>query len=641
LPSCHFPITVQITGTPSDDQLELLGAHIERAVFEQIAAAERELGHLLASHGTIVARPESPSAVPAVHVAARPGHRHRQRTRTRHVPGSAGASKPPAATPPPATAKAASDDRPSSPVGAAAGKPPATPAPEPVAGSVGLALEQVKLISSQTNKVRSLRPWVIFETLPWNPRDDALKKELFLKLKGAYAALHQAQGVLADAQRREAAAASVPPQPSRRRKGKGATKPPTIAQAQAVVTSAESQVGDVTRQLKQYVKSKLDTPNSNPRTAQAKAELKKAQNEKRAIESQLTAVKHHRRPDPGEVDRLTEQLAAARSRESAAAATLTRLLEDLRTEIDQADWSEQEIDQTIAVYEVDGAQATLKSQVEAYATITPEGFEGKAKRTVASSTTVPELLAKDTNIGDSAKKILAIISGFEGGFTALNTWDIADVTFGMVQWTTGSGGIGDLTRALSIIKRAAPGAFAARLTRYGLDVDPRAGLVLTRPDGTVLKGIDAAQAIKFDAKLAAVLSAAGTDPAIQAAELRAAYQIEVKGQLNRKLPVHFPATSPGAKATTVAIPVSALITSEYGVGVLVNRTVHAGPPAEKDLVHAIDQYVTSHHIQPTDDLADWGPDCEVDLLTVIKTRADKDRIAAMSKKLDHTPGSFR
>jgi hypothetical protein len=638
LPSCHFPITVQITGTPSDDQLELLGAHIERAVAEQIAAAERELGRLPASHGAIVAGAGSSAAAPAAHVAARPGRHHGQRTRTRHVRGSAGVKKPLAATPPPATAKTAGDDQPSGPTGAAAGKPPATPSPEPAAGSVALALGQVKLISTQTSKELSLRPWVIFDTLPWNP-DDGGKGKLFRKLHKAYSALYQAQGVLADAQRREAAATSVPPQPSRRRRSKGARKPPTVAQAQALITSAESQVGDATRQLKQYVKSKLGSK-WNPRTAQARAELSKAQAEGGDIERQLAAVKRRRRPDLSEVDRLTERLAAARSRESEGAAALTRLLETLRREIDEADWSPQQIDRTVAVYEVDGARATLASQVEAYATITPEGFEGSAKRTAASNSTVPELLAKDATLGESTKKILALISGFEGGFTALNTWDIADVTFGMAQWTTGRGGIGDLTRALSIIKRAAPDAFTARLARYGLDVDARTGLVLTRPDGTVVKGLEAARAIKTDAKLAAVLSAAGTDPAIQAAELRAAYQIEVKGALDTRLQVPFPATDPDAKKTTLAIPVSALITSEFGVGVLANRTVHGGFPGKK-LADAIEHYVKSHQIQPTEDLADWGPHSEADLVAAISEPIDAARIAAMKTQLDSNPGSFR
>ena len=61
---CHFPITVRITGTLGDDQLELLARTVERAVTERIAAAERELDRLLGSHGAIVAQRLSQAAAP-------------------------------------------------------------------------------------------------------------------------------------------------------------------------------------------------------------------------------------------------------------------------------------------------------------------------------------------------------------------------------------------------------------------------------------------------------------------------------------------------------------------------------------------------------------------------------------------------
>jgi hypothetical protein len=48
---------VRITGTITGEQLDMLGAQVERAVTERIAAAERELGLSLGRHGAIVARP--------------------------------------------------------------------------------------------------------------------------------------------------------------------------------------------------------------------------------------------------------------------------------------------------------------------------------------------------------------------------------------------------------------------------------------------------------------------------------------------------------------------------------------------------------------------------------------------------------
>jgi A nuclease family of the HNH/ENDO VII superfamily with conserved AHH len=63
--SCHFPITVRITGTLGNDQIERLAAQVEQAVAERIAAAEGELDRLLGSQGAIVAKPTGPAPTAA------------------------------------------------------------------------------------------------------------------------------------------------------------------------------------------------------------------------------------------------------------------------------------------------------------------------------------------------------------------------------------------------------------------------------------------------------------------------------------------------------------------------------------------------------------------------------------------------
>src|SRR5262249_55082036 len=158
------------------------------------------------------------------------------------------------------------------------------------------------------------------------------------------------------------------------------------------------------------------------------------------------------------------------------------------------------------------------------------GLEGKAALAAKGGPTVAELLAKDTTLGASAKRILEIISEFEGQFSSLNTWDIADVTWGMVQWTTGASGKGDLIAALKIVKETEPAAFGERLRKSGLDVADD-GIVLTRSDGTVLRGLAAAKALAASAQLSAVLSAAGADPKIQVAQLKASFELEVQKPL--------------------------------------------------------------------------------------------------------------
>ena len=191
-------------------------------------------------------------------------------------------------------------------LGAALGQPLPPHQPALAAEWIGQALAEVGLVSSRTRKVLSLRPWVIFETLPWNPLDGG-KKRLFAGLQKAYAALRRAEGVLADAQQREAALASAPAHGAHQRARKGAELP-TVAQAQAAVTSAESRVADATRQLKQYVKSKLATgeipePQRRGPNCRRPANRGAAWN---ANSRRPTAGKKH---DPDEVARLTALLA--------------------------------------------------------------------------------------------------------------------------------------------------------------------------------------------------------------------------------------------------------------------------------------------------------------------------------------------
>jgi hypothetical protein len=513
----------------------------------------------------------------------------------------------------------------------------------PTPASVRAALDSIAAVSTRTVKVPSLQPWVIFETLPWNP-SDGKKKTLYAGLKAAHDHLRKAVVALADAERREAAARSAPatapttaPAPAGRKpRRKAARALPTVAEAQDAVTKAQADITARTKTLKEYVKSKLGSSH-NPKTAALRAEKTAATKELKAAEAKLHAAGRRKRPDPAATAGLTAARDAAQNRITSADVQLTALIEALRAQIDAADWGEREVEQTTTVYQVGDARASLKNRIDAYATVTGEGFEGSATRAGAAGPSVPELLAKDPTLGPSTRKILAIISRFEGGFTALNTWDVADVTFGMVQWTTGASGHGDLIRALTIMKKAAPDAFAARLVRYGIDVAPT-GLVLTRPDGTVLTGVPAAKAVQSDPKLAAVLAAAGADPALQAAELRAANEIEVSGALTSRLSVTFPAAAKGAKPATAHIPVAALITSELGVGVLANHTVHGGFP-KAELERAATAYVAAHHAAPAG-VGTWGPQAESNLIAAITKGIDADRVAVMRKELNSAAGSF-
>src|ERR1700747_917963 len=123
-------------------------------------------------------------------------------------------------------------------------------------------------------------------------------------------------------------------------------------------------------------------------------------------------------------------------------------------------------------------------------------------------------MVEASGLSDSRKKILKTISKAEGGFTSVNTWDRATLTWGFVQWTGGDHT--DLTAVLSIIKKVSPDAFQARFAKDGIDV-VTGKRVVTSGSGTTEKGSAAASAVQASPLLTAIMSRAGMDPEIQKA----------------------------------------------------------------------------------------------------------------------------
>jgi hypothetical protein len=209
--------------------------------------------------------------------------------------------------------------------------------PAPTPQSVGAALDMVTLVSSRTTKVTSLRPWIIFRTLPRNPSDGG-KKRLYTALKKAHAALQRAEALLAAARQREAGAGSPSPssaKPARKGKKKG-KRQPTVAEAQAVVDAAVAAVRARTQELKEYVKGKLDTTR-NPMIAPLRAEKTRAAEDLRTREAALRTQSRKKKPSPGVIAQLTEQRDAARAKVETATAAVNAKLAALRAEIDGED----------------------------------------------------------------------------------------------------------------------------------------------------------------------------------------------------------------------------------------------------------------------------------------------------------------
>jgi len=148
----------------------------------------------------------------------------------------------------------------------------------------------------------------------------------------------------------------------------------------------------------------------------------------------------------------------------------------------------------------------------------------------------------------------------------------------------------------------------------------------------VVHGLPAAKALQASAKLSAVLAAAGADPKIQVAQLKASYEIEVRRPLGRQVRVK---CSDGTKL----VRVSDVITSEAAVGALTNQTVHGGYPAGA-IVAAFSAAAKAAKATKSDDVSKWSADAEKRVVQHLKA-ADPQRVATMIKRLDNSAGSFR
>ncbi|MCU0285489.1 MAG: hypothetical protein MUF15_03720 [Acidobacteria bacterium] len=73
---------------------------------------------------------------------------------------------------------------------------------------------------------------------------------------------------------------------------------------------------------------------------------------------------------------------------------------------------------------------------------------------------------------ESVLRVITAVSENEGALDAVNTWDNAFLSFGMFQWTMGSGTEpGELAALLAKIKNTAPDVFKTYYGNYGLDIE--------------------------------------------------------------------------------------------------------------------------------------------------------------------------
>jgi hypothetical protein len=508
------------------------------------------------------------------------------------------------------------------------------------------ALASIK-VEQHTDEELRLQPESMFKLLPDNSQ---AKREAFNKALTAIMKLRKAS----------AQAASLK---SDQKKAK------ELAQATKDFEDAQTELDTAIAGVKKLLQSHLEGKDT---------ELKKLRRDASAAQASLNAVK--KLGAKADAKKLKEAEDAFKAAQDAVDARE----QELADKVDESgEFEPALINRTYYTITIDGEKIDLKDHIEAYATIYANGLDASARN--EKKGVVGDTLT-NSGLSESRIKILKVISGLEGGFSATQSWDRAVITWGFAQWTGGDQS--DLTAALTVIKKVAPEAFKKRFQKYGIDVEKNQLTVSTEEDAPApaagekvdqkkappkinkVKGNAAAKAIQESPTLTAVMARAGQDKDIQLAQVKAANDIEINQPLDAKVEVTLtikppeeekpktPEAKPDDKKTddkkTAPPPVKAtdkatekatekaadkdkakakkpepkpekkklkvrigdVITSEYGVGLLANRSVHSGYPSTVNIVkNKLNDYAAKQELQPDDftdgeTINEWGDEAE-------------------------------
>lgn len=480
---------------------------------------------------------------------------------------------------------------------------PAAISPE----SIRAALAEVT-VKQTTQQDTGLQPWEIFEHAP---RNNQKKKKLYGSFKSALGRVQKARAAVEGAKK---ALAAAKPDLAAAKLKKLTDAVPTAEKALEKALKAAALARTA---LKTFIKGKVAAWSPDPK-------LGRLEDDEDAKEKALKQLKKARKKDPAAIKTAETELADARKLKKAR-------IEEIKQEVENDPMEAGTFTRNRYTITVGDTTVRLHDHVEAYATIIDKGLEGSATRSATTgSKTVDELVDADATISASNKAILKLVSSFEGKFSSVNTWDIADVTWGFIQWTTGQGGKGSLIDTLLACKAQSPDAFRARLSRYGIDVEKSRGIVLTLPDGTVKTGKEAAKHIQVDPTLTAILSASGEDPEFKVAQLRHANDKVGKEVLRSKITI-----------AGKTVKLGEILTSELAVGGAFNRAVHAGAGAVRELLtKELGKWAKKEKIDTSKPVSEWAAAADAAAIAALRV-PEPDRMNKMDDKLSATPGSYQ
>ncbi len=270
--------------------------------------------------------------------------------------------------------------------------------------------------------------------------------------------------------------------------------------------------------------------------------------------------------------------------------------------------------------------AANKVVVDGGAAVTPDGVRFASRFKLGfmtiGATSVRSALTIDPAIGTGidARRlaVVAAISGNEGNLEAINSWDLAFMSFGIMQWTIGQkSDPGELAALLALLKGDDPAAFTDCFGRYGIDVNIGAGKTtgFVMLDGQLLDSPGKKAALRSP-EWAYRFWRAGHHPATRRAQVRHAV-----GRIDRVV---------GLKVAGRTL--HDWLTSQVGIALLldqhVNRPGHVPATFESALAPLLAAGTVSH------DPAQWDDDDERRVLEGYVTRRASTSMTHSQKRAE-------
>ncbi|MGC4046142.1 MAG: hypothetical protein QM758_20320 [Armatimonas sp.] len=197
----------------------------------------------------------------------------------------------------------------------------------------------------------------------------------------------------------------------------------------------------------------------------------------------------------------------------------------------------------------------------------------------------------------SERKIFEGVSGLEGGFETVQTYDTGYVSVGFIQFVTLAEGKHDLSKVLLSEKKSDPKTYEADFRRFGIDVaDDDSITVIDPATGAELVGPEAVKKIIDDKRLLAVFQRAGrnSEP-FKVAQIKIAKSFYWPTDDKISVPL-----AEGARAEGT---IGQVVKSEAGLATLLDRKINTGNT--RPLEDVVGQVMQAHSLTTLAEVAPY------------------------------------